>query len=116
VVDVEDPFILLVHQGMVEHVFLQDMKARGVEVVRNCKFLGQATSKSTSNVGITAECMALDANRHDFFNSDYLVGCDGAHSLVRRSIAGIEMEGEPGRAAWGVLDGESNDTICSPLY
>jgi len=37
--------------------------------------------------------------------SKYLVGCDGAHSRVRKSIPGLAMEGEPSKAPWGVLDG-----------
>jgi len=36
--------------------------------------------------------------------SKYLVGCDGAHSAVRRSI-GVEMKGEGTDVFWGVLDG-----------
>lgn len=103
--DVEDPFILLVHQGMVEDVFLQDMKARGVEVIRNRKFISHATTKSDTDACITADFETLDANKHDFFHSSYLVGCDGAHSLVRKSMSSVEMQGEPSRAAWGVLDG-----------
>jgi phenol 2-monooxygenase len=33
----------------------------------------------------------------------YVVGCDGAHSTVRRSI-GLAMEGDSANRAWGVMD------------
>ena len=33
----------------------------------------------------------------------YLVGCDGAHSTVRKSI-GLGMEGDSANRAWGVMD------------
>lgn len=107
-VDVEDPFILLVHQGMVEDVFLQDLKARGVEVRRNRRFTSHEMSESLINADIRVGCEIPDTIEHRFFHSNYLVGCDGAHSMVRKSMSGVEMKGEPGKAAWGVLDGRSH--------
>ena len=104
-VDVKDPFILLVHQGMVEDVFLQHLKARGVEVIRNRSFISYATHGTLKNAGINVKCGIPGTDEHDFFQSKFLVGCDGAHSVVRKSMQTVEMKGEPSRAAWGVLDG-----------
>ncbi|GAM88991.1 hypothetical protein ANO11243_070250 [Dothideomycetidae sp. 11243] len=36
-------------------------------------------------------------------NAQYVVGCDGAHSIVRRQL-GLAMEGDSANAAWGVMD------------
>jgi phenol 2-monooxygenase len=105
VVDVQDPFILLVHQGMVEDVFLQDLRTRNVEVVRNRKFISQAKSKSEAGILVVESEHPVTRERSSFL-TEYLVGCDGAHSMVRRSISGVEMTGEPSKAAWGVLDGQ----------
>lgn len=105
-VDVEDPFILLVHQGMVEDVFLQDLKTRGVEVCRNRKVVIHTKTKSATKSQLTVECEIPQTGEIDSFHSNYLVGCDGAHSLVRKSMPGVEMIGEPSKAAWGVLDGQ----------
>ena len=104
-VDVEDPFILLVHQGMVEDIFLQDLKTRGVEVCRNRKVVIQTKTKSATNSQLTVECENPQTGETDFFHSNYLVGCDGAHSSVRKSMPGVQMIGEASKAAWGVLDG-----------
>src|SRR3954454_15393402 len=38
VIDVLDPYILLVHQGMVESLFIDDLRKRKVEVRRNTAF------------------------------------------------------------------------------
>lgn len=38
VIDVLDPCLLLAHQGMVEDLFMQDMRLRGKEVMRNVSF------------------------------------------------------------------------------
>lgn len=105
--DVADPFIILVHQGMVEDVFLQDLKARGVEVIRNRSFNSHTMNHGTvKNAEINVKCGIPGTDKHDLFYSNYLVGCDGAHSMVRKSMQDVEMKGEPGRAAWGVLDGQ----------
>lgn len=37
-------------------------------------------------------------------HAKYVIGCDGAHSWVRRSL-GIEMKGESTDYVWGVMDG-----------
>jgi phenol 2-monooxygenase len=101
VVDVGDPFILLVHQGMVEDVFLQDLNARGVDVLRSSPFL----TYSSGHSGILVEYNDLQTSTKRNLRSQFLIGCDGAHSKVRKAIPGAEMSGEAGKAAWGVLDG-----------
>lgn len=42
--------------------------------------------------------------RKEIINAKYVIGCDGAHSWVRKNI-GISMEGESTDYVWGVLDG-----------
>ncbi len=102
-VDVQDPFILLVHQGMVEEVFLDDLAIRGVEVMRNSQFTRYTTPEKA---GVEVEYNDLESGHPKTLKGQYMVGCDGAHSRVRKSMLGSEFEGENSRSAWGVLDGE----------
>ena len=88
-----------------EDVFLQDLNTRSVEVIRDSKFISYTTVQSGLDNGFTVQCKIGNASDNNSLRSKYLVGCDGAHSLVRKSMPGIEMVGEPSRAAWGVLDG-----------
>jgi 2-polyprenyl-6-methoxyphenol hydroxylase-like FAD-dependent oxidoreductase len=44
--------------------------------------------------GVSADLIDLDSGRCQHIEADYLVGCDGANSMVRRSL-GIGLEGEP---------------------
>lgn len=41
--------------------------------------------------------------RQELVRAKYLVGCDGAHSWVRKQC-GISMEGNPAGLTWGVMD------------
>jgi phenol 2-monooxygenase len=43
------------------------------------------------------------AGSTEMVRARYVVGCDGAHSTVRRSI-GREMKGDSANSAWGVMD------------
>ena len=104
VVDLLDPYILLVHQGMVEEVFLDDLQSRGVEVQRNSEFL----SYEHEDQQLWVEYEDTQTGDKERITAEYLVGCDGAHSQVRRSIPGAVAEGGSTEAIWGVLDGEIN--------
>lgn len=42
-------------------------------------------------------------NKTHIINAKYVVGCDGARSVVRRSI-GQQLKGESARQLWGVMD------------
>ncbi|KAF2682320.1 FAD monooxygenase-like protein [Lentithecium fluviatile CBS 122367] len=103
VVDLLDPYILLVHQGMVERLFEDDLNERGTSVVRNTAF---ADFEYTPHMvrPLTVHC-TLDGQTKKTYATRYLVGCDGAHSLVRRSIPNATPVGASSEAVWAVLDG-----------
>ncbi|KAG0638769.1 phenol 2-monooxygenase [Tuber brumale] len=104
VVDVLEPYILLVHQGMIEELFLEDMEARGVRVQRSSTFDSYILDENPN-----AEYPVIAKYKHNgrdrITRAKYLVGCDGAHSAVRSSMPGNEMQGESVDVFWGVLDG-----------
>lgn len=108
--DVENPFILLVHQGMVEDVLIQDMRGRAIEVSRGSDFQEYKSEAGSE----TVEVNYIDAKtgNHQSFHTQYLVGCDGAHSNVRKNIPGAVMVGESSNAKWGVLDGMFSHVRC----
>lgn len=118
-VDVKDPFILLVHQGMVEDIFIKDMRERGIEVVRNspCVRYTMAENDPAAAAPITVICddKTSTAGSQRTFKTRYLVGCDGAHSAVRRSIPGAQMVGESSNSQWGVLDGRCK-ALGGPVF
>ncbi|CAK7215372.1 hypothetical protein SBRCBS47491_002462 [Sporothrix bragantina] len=106
-VDLVDPYILLCHQGMVEAMFVEDLRARGVEVQRSTKFASVApTSDSEGKESVLVGCKYNVTQDDTALVADYVVGCDGAHSQVRRTIPEAYAAGTPHDSLWGVLDGE----------
>lgn len=103
-VDVLHPFILLCHQGMVEGMFVDDLRHSGFEVQRGCRFetFGYGQGDGGSPIQVTYKSEGSERS----LQSDYLVGCDGARSRVRQGIPGTYAEGNPHDSYWGVLDGE----------
>ncbi|KPI38088.1 Phenol 2-monooxygenase [Cyphellophora attinorum] len=102
--DVKNPFILLVHQGMVEDIFIDDMAERGVFVHRNLPF-STYTTTNDPDAPISVTCTEAKSGKARTLRARYLVGSDGARSNVRKAMPNTSMEGEASRAPWGVLDG-----------
>ncbi|KAF7854445.1 uncharacterized protein EAF02_011620 [Botrytis sinoallii] len=103
IVDLLDPNLLLIHQGMIEDVFIQDLRARGVEVQRNSSFVG-IVQPTSENEDIVVKYKDIQTGEDKLLKSKYLVGCDGAHSNVRKCIDGADMEGDQSGSVWGILD------------
>ncbi|PRX37121.1 phenol 2-monooxygenase [Meinhardsimonia xiamenensis] len=52
---------------------------------------------------VSAVVRRVDSGETETISARYLVGCDGAHSTVRRGL-GFAMRGEAHRQLWGVMD------------
>jgi phenol 2-monooxygenase (NADPH) len=104
VVDLLDPYILLVHQGMVESIFEEDLMERGTAVSRNIAFTDLEYTPMSIRP-LTVNCRSDVNHVKKSFYTRYVVGCDGAHSKVRKCIPGATPVGASSDAVWGVLDG-----------
>ncbi len=77
VIDVLDPYILLVHQGMVESLFLEDMRKRGLEVRRNTAFESYSVCDSRQTAGLLQiNCRTNVTQDRRTLLAQYLVGCE----------------------------------------
>jgi 2-polyprenyl-6-methoxyphenol hydroxylase-like FAD-dependent oxidoreductase len=90
---------------MIEDIFISDLKDRGVEVSRNSPFLRYSLQPDLK-APLQIICNDNVNQSEQRLKAKYLVGCDGARSMVRKSIPGAEMIGDSSRAPWGVLDGK----------
>ncbi|KAI1340307.1 FAD binding domain-containing protein [Xylariaceae sp. FL0016] len=105
VVDLLDDYILLVHQGMVEDAFIQDLRKRGIEVKRSHHF-DTLTHQSDDSGLLEVQCTVGPTKEKQTTLSQFVVGCDGARSKVRRCIPDTYSVGKSHESMWGVLDGE----------
>jgi 2-polyprenyl-6-methoxyphenol hydroxylase-like FAD-dependent oxidoreductase len=76
--------VLMVPQSGTEQVLQQRAEKLGVEIVRGAEVVGLTQDGD----GVTVDVAGADAVR-----ADYAVGCDGAHSAVRR-LLGIDFVGK----------------------
>jgi phenol 2-monooxygenase len=110
IIDVLDPYILLVHQGMVESLFIEDLKKRGLEVRRNTAFdsysVCDSSGSSSKSAPLQVNCRTNVTQDRKTILAQYLVGCDGAHSKVRKNMPDTRPQGVSQASVWGVLDGE----------
>jgi len=85
--DTPYPFIFLLPQSQTEAVLIEDLSAQGIEVERGVGITGLEQDAD----GVTAR--GTDAGgREVAIRSTYTLGCDGAHSIVRRT-QGFTFEG-----------------------
>ncbi|KAI0837873.1 FAD binding domain-containing protein [Hypoxylon sp. FL0890] len=105
VVDLLDDYILLVHQGVVEGVFIEDLRKRGIEVKRSHQF--QTFRRKEDEPGLLEiESKITTTGEKETTISKYIVGCDGARSKVRNCIPDTYSVGKSHESVWAVLDGE----------
>lgn len=87
VADTRFPFILFISQAETERIFNQHLAASGTRVERGVELVDFLAS----DTGV--DCTLRDTDgREERVHAAYLVGCDGAHSTVRKG-AGISFEG-----------------------
>ena len=85
--DTRFPFILFVSQAETEALLAEHLGAAGVTVERGVELLGAEPGADD------VRCALRNGHgREEHLRARYLVGCDGAHSAVRR-LAGVPFEG-----------------------
>lgn len=73
VIDVLDPYILLVHQGIVESLFIEDLAKRGKTVRRNTAFESYENIAKSGHLQIN--CRTNVTQDKKTYITQYLVGC-----------------------------------------
>lgn len=74
IIDVLDPYILLVHQGMVESLFIEDLKKRGVDIRRNTAFDSYSVCDREDGP-LQVNCRTNVTQDPKTLLAQYLVGC-----------------------------------------
>jgi hypothetical protein len=83
IIDVLDPYILLVHQGMVESTFIDDLTKRGLDVRRNTAFESYSVPEDKSGP-LQINCRANVTQDRKTILSQYLIGCKSCQRYLPR--------------------------------
>ncbi len=98
-VDSRFPYVLMIPQSETERVLEERLAARGVTVERQTELV------SFVDKGNAVEAILKKADgSSETVTTDWLVGCDGAHSAVRHGLA-LGFEGTTMDSDWWLADG-----------
>lgn len=75
------PYIIVLPQDQHEEILIEKLKELGVDVERNTELIAFEQSENA----VTAEIRKADGSV-EVSTADYLAGCDGAHSIVRKKL------------------------------
>lgn len=92
------PYALMIPQSDTERLMEQHLNSVGVTLERNLEMV----RFSTSDDGVKSTLRHADG-REESMESSWLVGCDGAHSTVRRQL-GMEFLGNTLSSDWILAD------------
>lgn len=105
-IDARYPFTTLLHQGLIERVFIADLQKNRVQIQRPWTikaFKTDATSDPVYPVEVDLE--HIDGTEKETVRAKYLFSGEGARSFVREQLKiGIKHK-DPIAHVWGVMDG-----------
>ena len=81
-------FLLMVPQWDIEDILVDDLKKHGINVEHNLELV----DFKQSDTSVVIEAKGKDGSI--FIEGEYLIGADGAHSIVRKTL-GLTFEGAP---------------------
>ncbi|PVH75655.1 putative phenol 2-monooxygenase [Cadophora sp. DSE1049] len=99
------PHVIL-NQAIINRFFLEDMKksnGQGVDYGYSVKSVEVDEEKAGDESAYPVRVVATRDGKDEILEAKYVLGCDGAHSEVRRSL-GFKMIGDSTDTVWGVMD------------
>ncbi|KAI0628044.1 FAD binding domain-containing protein [Trametes polyzona] len=109
--DARYPYGLTLYQGAAENLLIESMKTKGVSVERptvpTSLKLTEATDAFTHPQAyantVVLKHLGSDEEKTEVVHAKFVIGTDGAHSWVRKTL-GIGAEGSVTGSIWGVVD------------
>ncbi|KAJ4347614.1 hypothetical protein N0V95_005260 [Ascochyta clinopodiicola] len=104
-IDARYPFTTLLHQGMIERVFIQDIEKNGNTVQRPWTITGFENDGKDPTYPVEVKLAHVDGTLSETVRAKYLFSGEGARSFVRDQL-GVKMRyKDPIAHVWGVMDG-----------
>lgn len=104
-IDARYPFTTLLHQGLIERVFLEDMEKNGVKVQRPWKISSFKNDGADSTYPVEVSIENVNGDERETMRTKYLFSGEGARSFIREQL-GVKIQyKDPIANVWGVMDG-----------
>lgn len=105
-IDARYPFTTLLHQGLIERVFISDLEKNGVEVQRPWTIKGfSSDEQANTEYPVQVELEHTDGTAKESLRAKYLFGGEGARSFIRNQLKIGVTHKDPIAHVWGVMDG-----------
>src|SRR3569833_24309 len=105
-IDARYPFTTLLHQGLIERVFISDLRSSGVQIQRPWTIKGFRTDDTGgAEYPVEVRIEHVDWTACETLRARYLFVGEGAKSFIRDQLRiGIKLK-VPISHVWGVMDG-----------
>ncbi|KAM5530944.1 hypothetical protein V8D89_015389 [Ganoderma adspersum] len=105
------PYLVTRHQGGIESLFHESMATKGLVVQRPVvptsielsKVVSELENLNAYPVKVTLKRLDSTDNESEVVHAKFVLGSDGAHSWVRKSLD-IDMDADQTDSIWGVVD------------
>lgn len=105
-IDARYPFTTLLHQGLIERVFIADLEKNGVAIQRPWTITGFKSDESENpEYPVEVNLEHVDGTSSETVRAKYLFGGEGARSFVREQLGIKITHKDPIAHVWGVMDG-----------
>ena len=104
-IDARYPFTALLHQGLIERVFIGDLEKHGRTVQRPWTITGFQNDGKDPTYPVEVQIAKVEGTETEIVRAKYLFSGEGARSFVREQL-GIQIHHkDPIAHVWGVMDG-----------
>ncbi|TKX19775.1 phenol hydroxylase-like protein 1 [Elsinoe australis] len=104
-IDARYPFTTLLHQGLIERVFIADLQKNGVEIQRPWRITGFEKDGKDEEYPIVVSTAHVDGDERQTMRAKYLFSGEGARSFIREKLGVGITHKDPIAHVWGVMDG-----------
>lgn len=104
-IDARYPFTTLLHQGLIERVFIDDIEKNGNKIQRPWKIAGFQNDGEDQDYPVKVDIAHVDGGEQETVRAKYLFSGEGARSFVREQLGVGITHKDPIAYVWGVMDG-----------
>ena len=104
-IDARYPFTTLLHQGLIERVFIADLEKNNVQIQRPWRITDFKNDGQDSEYPVEVSIAHVDGDQQETMRAKYLFSGEGARSFVREQLGVKITHKDPIAHVWGVMDG-----------